>query len=199
MTMPSPDLPAPDLSAPASLASSVTPADVVGFWRAAGPAAWFAKDALFDARFHDAFRAAHEAAAAGALAGWEASPEGALALILLLDQFPRNCFRGTARMFATDAKAVAVATRAIAAGHDLATPEELRVFVYLPYEHAEDPALQALCVTLVAPLGGEWLRFAEEHRDIIQRFGRFPHRNDILGRVSTPEEIAFLSAGGFAG
>ncbi|WP_207790335.1 DUF924 family protein [Sandaracinobacter neustonicus] len=174
-------------------------ADVVAFWREAGPQAWFAKDDAFDDRFRAAFMQAHEAAVRGELADWEETPEGALALILLLDQFPRNCFRGSARMFASDMLAVAAADRAVARGDDLAIPETLRAFVYLPYEHAEDPALQQRCVELNRPLGGEWLRFAELHRDIIARFGRFPHRNTVLGRVSTPEEIAFLQTGGFAG
>lgn len=173
--------------------------DVVRFWREAGPKAWFAKDKDFDDRFRARFAAAHEAAVRGELAGWEATAEGALALILLLDQFPRNCFRDTPRMFASDALAVAAADRALEAGHDLATDPELRVFFYLPYEHAEDLALQERSVELTRPLGGEWLRYAEVHRDIIERFGRFPHRNELLGRETTPEEQMFLDAGGFAG
>ena len=173
--------------------------DVVAFWRDAGFKAWFSKDEDFDDRFRSRFAQAHEAAVRGELAGWEASPEGALALILLLDQFPRNCFRDTSRMFASDALAVVAADRAIAAGHDLAIEPELRAFFYLPYEHAEDLALQDKSVELTRPLGGEWLRYAEVHRDIIQRFGRFPHRNKLLGRRTTPEEQQFLAAGGFAG
>lgn len=176
-----------------------TAKDVIAFWRDAGRKAWFAKNKAFDDRFRDAFAGAHEEAADGALSDWEASAEGALALILLLDQFPRNCFRGTARMFATDARAVAAANRAIQAGHDLATEEALRAFFYLPYEHAEDRALQDLAVKLCQPLGDDSLHYAEVHRDIIRRFGRFPHRNRILGRVSTPEELQFLKDGGFAG
>ena len=176
-----------------------TAADVISFWRAAGPQAWFAKDAEFDDRFRATFGAAHEAAVDGKLADWEATPEGSLALILLLDQFPRNCFRESARMFASDTMAVAAADRAIAAGHDTAVTDDLRLFFYLPYEHAEDMALQERAVELIRPLGAELLHFAEVHRDIIARFGRFPHRNKLLGRVSTPEELEFLSAGGFAG
>ena len=173
--------------------------DVVAFWRDAGFKAWFAKDEDFDARFRARFAEAHERAASGELSAWEDTAEGALALILLLDQFPRNCFRGTARMFATDTLAVAAADRAIAAGHDMGVEPGIRAFFYLPYEHAEDLALQERCVELTRPLGAEWLRYAEEHRDIIQRFGRFPHRNKLLGRESTPEELQFLAAGGFAG
>ena len=176
-----------------------TPADVISFWRAAGPQAWFAKDAAFDDRFRATFGTAHEAAVDGKLADWEATPEGSLALILLLDQFPRNCFRESARMFASDTMAVAAADRAIAAGHDKAVTDDLQLFFYLPYEHAEDMALQERAVELIRPLGAELLHFAEVHRDIIARFGRFPHRNKLLGRVSTPEELEFLAAGGFAG
>jgi uncharacterized protein (DUF924 family) len=176
-----------------------TAAEVVAFWRNAGEAAWFRKDEAFDAEFRARFLAAHEAAARGELDGWLESAQGALALILLLDQFPRNAFRGTARMFATDAKAVAAADTAIAAGHDGEVPADVRVFFYLPYEHAEDLALQERCVALCAPLPEDYLRFAVVHRDIIARFGRFPHRNELLGRESTAEELAFLAEGGFAG
>ncbi len=176
-----------------------TAAEVVGFWRDAGPKAWFAKNDAFDADFRQRFLAAHEAAAAGGLAGWQASAEGALALMILLDQFPRNAFRGTARMFVTDDLAMALADDAIGQGHDLATAEDLRIFFYLPFEHSERLADQHRAVDLIRPLGGEWLRYAVLHRDVIERFGRFPHRNQLLGRVSTPEELDFLAAGGFAG
>lgn len=176
-----------------------SPEDVVRFWREAGEAAWFRKDEGFDADFRARFLEAHEEAAAGVLDGWAATPDGALALILLLDQFPRNCFRGDARMFASDAKAVAIAERAIGARHDLAIGEDLRVFFYLPFEHAENLALQERCVALCAPLREDYLRFAVLHRDIIARFGRFPHRNALLGRESSAEEEAFLAEGGFAG
>jgi uncharacterized protein (DUF924 family) len=176
-----------------------TPSDVVDFWREAGEDAWFRKDEAFDAIFRARFLDAHEAAARGALDAWAQTPEGALALILLLDQLPRNAFRGTPRMFATDAKAVAIAEDAIAAGHDMALDEDIRVFLYLPFEHAENLALQERAVSLCEPLREDYLRFAILHRDIIARFGRFPHRNELLGRVSTAEELEFLSSGGFAG
>lgn len=175
------------------------PSDVLQFWRDAGDTAWFRKDDAFDATFRDRFLAAHEAAARGELDHWALSPLGTLALILLLDQFPRNCFRETPRMFETDAKAVAHTHAAIAAGHDRAIPPDIRVFVYLPYEHAEDLALQERCVTLCAPLRADYLRHAVVHRDIIARFGRFPHRNEVLMRESTADELAFLADGGFAG
>ncbi len=177
----------------------MAPGDVVGFWRDAGEAAWFRTDEAFDAGFRGRFLGVHEAAARGELDGWAATAEGALALLILLDQFPRNAFRGSARMFATDAQALAVADAAIAAGHDLATEAALRLFFYLPYEHAEDLAAQDRAVELIAPLGGELLRFAELHRDVIARFERFPHRNALLGRTTTAAEQAFLEGGGFAG
>ena len=125
-----------------------TAAEVVQFWRDAGEKAWFRKDDAFDAEFRARFLGLHEAAARGELDDWASTAEGALALILLLDQFPRNCFRNTPAMFATDAKAVAIAEMAIAAGHDMAVPEDIRVFFYLPFEHAEDLPLQERCVAL---------------------------------------------------
>lgn len=176
-----------------------TPAEIVRFWREAGPERWFAKDEDFDRRFRARCASLYEAAARGALDAWLAEPESALALVLLLDQFPRNCFRGTARMFATDAAARRAAAAAIGAGHDRAVAPELRLFFYLPYEHSEDLADQDRAVALIAPLGAEVRAFAELHRDIIRRFGRFPHRNALLGRATTPEEQRFLEEGGFAG
>lgn len=176
-----------------------TAADVVGFWTEAGPKAWFRKDAAFDRSFRMRFLAAHEQAAAGALDHWLETAEGALALIILLDQFPRNAFRDSARSFATDAQARALAERAIAAGFDLAVAPELRFFFYMPFEHSERAADQQRAVELMRPIGGETLRFAEVHADVIRRFGRFPHRNRILGRESTAAEVEFLAQGGFAG
>lgn len=176
-----------------------TPAEVVAFWRDAGPDRWFAKDDAFDRRFRTQCLALYESAARGDLASWAETPEGALALVLLLDQFPRNCFRGTARMFATDPLALQVADAAIAAGQDTAVEPDLRVFFYLPFEHSEDLADQDRSVMLAQPLSEEYLKYAVLHRDIILRFGRFPHRNAILGRSSTPEEQQFLDEGGFAG
>ncbi len=173
--------------------------DIITFWTAAGPDAWFKKDNAFDARCRD-FEAPHHAAARGELGEWEATPEGALALILLLDQIPRNIYRGTAHAFATDPLAQAVADRAINAGHDRATAMPLRVFFYLPFEHAETLSLQARCVALMQAAGdAEYARYAILHRDVIARFGRFPHRNVALGRATTEEEQAFLDGGGFKG
>jgi uncharacterized protein (DUF924 family) len=174
--------------------------EIVHFWREAGPDRWFAKDEAFDRRFSVHCLPLHKAAARGELDSWRAGPESALALVLLLDQFPRNCFRGTAQMFATNADARRAASAAIEAGHDRAVDPELRVFFYLPYEHSEDPADQERAVALISALDdAEQRRYAEVHRDIIRRFGRFPHRNGILGRPTTVEEQRFLDEGGFAG
>lgn len=174
--------------------------DIVSFWREAGPDAWFKKNDSFDAELRQRFATAHHAAARGELSSWTESAEGALGLILLLDQIPRNIYRGSAHAFATDPLAQVAADRAIAAGFDRATAMPLRVFFYLPFEHAENLALQARCVALVEATGNaEYLRYAKLHRDIIVRFGRFPHRNAALARATSGEERAFLDAGGFAG
>ncbi|MBW8716173.1 MAG: DUF924 family protein [Variovorax paradoxus] len=176
-----------------------TAQDVVGFWRQAGPERWFAKNEAFDAQFRERFLAAHEAAARGELDHWAQGAEGALALLVLLDQFPRNTWRGNARMLATDAKALAIARQAIEAGLDLKTDEELRRFFYLPFMHSESLDDQQRSVELNAALDANTQRFAVLHRDIIARFGRFPHRNRLLGRTSSAEEQRFLDEGGFAG
>ena len=175
------------------------PTDVVAFWRAAGPKKWFEKDAAFDDDIRRRFLALHEAAATGKLTTWEGSAEGALALLILLDQFPRNMFRGQACAFATDALARAIASRAILNGFDGAFPD-MRGFFYLPFEHSEDLADQERGLTLYKAAGdADGLKWAGVHANIIRRFGRFPHRNAALGRVSTPEEQAFLDGGGFSG
>jgi uncharacterized protein (DUF924 family) len=176
------------------------PADVLAFWRAAGPDKWFKKDDAFDAEIGARFRTAIEAAAAGRLSQWEATPEGALALLILLDQFPRNIFRESARAFAADPLARAVAGRAIAQKFDQRVSPAERLFFYLPFEHSEDLADQERAVALIRALGdADLLKWAELHADIIRRFGRFPHRNSVLGRTTTPDEQAFLGGGGFAG
>lgn len=173
--------------------------DVVAFWREAGPVRWFRKDTLFDTEFRTRFLGVHESAAQGSHDAWAQSADGALSLLLLLDQFPRNAFRGTARMFATDVKAREIAQAAIAAGFDAQTETLLRNFFYLPFMHAERLADQDRAVELARTLGEEPLKFAALHRDIIERFGRFPHRNALLGRTTTPAEQRFLDQGGFAG
>lgn len=173
--------------------------EIVRFWRDAGPKAWFAKDETFDGRCRG-FEAEHHAAARRELSNWERNAEGALALVLLLDQFPRNMYRNSPHAFATDPLAQGVATRAIANGFDALTDSALRVFFYLPFEHAEDLSLQDRSVTLTTTLNDpESTKYAILHREIIARFGRFPHRNPVLGRVSTEEELRFLAEGGFAG
>ncbi len=176
------------------------PTDIIAFWSAAGPSAWFKKDPAFDEELRARFEAAHHAAARGEYAAWEQSAESALALLLLLDQIPRNIYRGSAHAFATDPLAQAIADRAVNAGHDRATSMPLRIFFFLPFEHAENLALQARCIGLMEATGdAEYAKYARIHRDIIARFGRFPHRNAALARATTPEEQTFLDAGGFAG
>jgi uncharacterized protein (DUF924 family) len=175
------------------------PVAVVDFWRDSGPARWFAKDPAFDREFRERFLSWHEAAARGKLAHWQAAATGALALLLLLDQFPRNAFRGTPRMYATDTMARTLAAAAIDAGHDRAVETELQFFFYLPFAHSEALADQERSVALARRLGQPHLAKAEGHRDIVLCFGRFPHRNPIFGRPMTPAEQRFLDDGGFAG
>jgi len=172
-------------------------AELLRFWfEETPPSRWFAKDDDFDRAVRARFLAAHEAAAALDLAACLADADTALAAAIALDQLPRNMFRDTPRAFATDARARAVAEGAIAAGFDAQLPAERRQFLYLPLEHAEDAGAQARSVALFAALGPEYVRWAEAHKAIIDRFGRFPHRNAILGRPSTPEELAFLEEPG---
>jgi uncharacterized protein (DUF924 family) len=183
----------------------VTAAAIVAFWRDAGPKCWFAHDPAFDRTIAERFEAAHQAAARGTLAAWEETPEGALALVLLTDQFSRNLYRGSAHAFATDEMARNAARRALARGFDQAFDPALRQFFYLPFEHHEDGASQARAVALYQALteaGGapaQGLEYARLHAGLIARFGRFPHRNRELGRTDTEEEIEFLRNGGFAG
>lgn len=173
---------------------------VVEFWRAAGPQRWFVRDDAFDMEFRERFLDMHFLAARRGCEEWLQDAEGALALQILLDQFPRNCFRGTAHSYATDGLARHYAMRSIEEGLDRELIPQLRAFIYLPFEHSEDLADQDRSVAMFEVLGDlEYLRFAELHRDIIRRFGRFPHRNAVLGRIPTPEELNFLAEGGFAG
>ena len=182
------------------MSTDITPSDVVAFWKEAGPKKWFAKEDAFDARFRERFGAAHMAAARRELDDWTRTPEGVLALLILLDQFPRNCFRGTGHAFATDPLARMFAVRALDAGFDRAVENDLRRFFYLPLQHAEDMALQdrqlALFQAMERPADDRW---AEHHHAIVERFGRFPHRNRALGRETTAEEKAFLEQDGFRG
>ena len=181
-------------------------AALVGVWREAGRRLWFARDESFDQRLRESFAAVHLAAARGGCAAWEATAQGALALVLLLDQIPRNLYRGSARAYATDALALAAAARALDRGDDRAAELALRPFFHMPFSHAEDAPAQARAVALAERLGAEggdpgggWLKDARRHQDIIARFGRFPHRNAVLGRATTLQEQAFLDGGGFRG
>lgn len=173
---------------------------VLAFWWGAGPEAWFRADPDFDGRVRSELGHLHEEAAAGRLDALAEDAAGALALLILLDQVPRNIFRGTPRAFSTDAQARAVARAALARGYPDAYPPLARSFFYLPFEHSEDMADQALAVELYRMLGErEHYFYALVHMDAIRRFGRFPHRNAILGRSSTREEEAYLASGGFRG
>ncbi len=181
------------------MAILITPSSVVAFWKEAGPKKWYAKDEAFDREFRDAGRALHWAAAGRQLDDWIETAEGALALMILLDQYPRNSFRGTAHQFATDALGLMFAKRAFALGHPAAFEPDLRQFFMTPFEHSEDLADHDALIPLLSDDMPEVAKFARIHRDIIVRFGRFPHRNRALGRETTADEQAFLDEGGFAG
>lgn len=176
----------------------ITPSSVVAFWKEAGPDKWYAKDESFDRLFRETLHEAHWAAARREFDAWMDMAEGALALMILLDQYPRNSFRNTGHQFATDALALAYAKDAIARGYLEAVEEPMRQFFITPYEHSEDLDDQEAGVRLAAGMP-EVEKYAIIHRDIIARFGRFPHRNPSLGRQITPEEKAFLDGGGFGG
>ena len=174
-------------------------AGVLRFWFDETPReAWFKLDQEFDQRVRDRFLSLHEDAALDRLDGWAETVDGALALVIVLDQFPRNMFRGTPAAFATDAKAREIADRSVKRGFDRALLPPRRGFLYLPFEHSESLDDQKRCVALFEAAGddSEGLEWAIKHLRIIERFGRFPHRNRILGRESTPEEIEFLTQPG---
>jgi uncharacterized protein (DUF924 family) len=184
-----------------------TPAEVLLFWFGGPPGQgkrhkhWFEKDAAFDEAIRQRFLALYEKAAAGELAHWRERPADCLALIVVLDQFPRNMLRGTARAFAADPLALDAARHAVAQGFDRTLSPVERLFVYLPFEHSESLEDQLMACALIEPLQAfeeteDAYRYALAHRDIIQRFGRFPHRNAALGRASTAEEIEFLKQPG---
>ncbi|MEO6227320.1 MAG: DUF924 family protein [Thermomonas sp.] len=174
----------------------MNPQQVITFWRDAGPAKWFNGGTGFDAKCRERFGDAHMAAARREHDDWMHSVDGALALLLLLDQIPRNIFRGSGHAFATDGLALQHAQQAIGEGLDTQVEPDLRGFTYLPFEHCEDMAMQDRSVELMAPLGESSLGYAHAHRNVIKRFGRFPHRNAALGRSNTLEEQAWLDAGG---
>lgn len=176
------------------------PGEVVGFWRQAGPERWFKRDEAFDRECRLRFYEMHFAAARRECEHWMHEAEGALALLILLDQIPRNVFRGSAHAFATDPLAHHYATRAIGLGFDMQLESPLRPFFYLPFQHSEAMVDQQhalkLFGALIEPGADQWAR---HHHAIIERFGRFPHRNAVLGRATTPAEQQFLDEGGFSG
>lgn len=180
-----------------STGTSAAAREVFEFWRDAGAARWFTKDETFDRDFRERFFDAHFEAASGRLERWLDTAESALAVLVLLDQYPRNSFRGTAHMFATDGLALLYARRSLRFLRDIEEP--LRNFLLLPFMHAESVAVQEEAVALYREHLPASLRWAEIHRDVIVRFGRFPHRNSVLRRPTTAEEQRFLDEGGFAG
>jgi len=182
------------------MTTSFSPDDIISFWRDAGPDRWFKADADFDAKVRERFSTLWQEVRDGLHADWEKTAKGMLALIIVLDQFPRNMFRGTAEAFSTDPQALALTKRAIDQGMDQQIGPNLRAFVYMPLMHSEDPKDQLHCVEVFRAFGNaNNLAFAELHADIIRKFGRFPHRNTVLGRRTTAEEAAFLADGGFKG
>jgi uncharacterized protein (DUF924 family) len=176
------------------LIEELTPNDIIQFWFSPETRPhWFVASDAFDARVRERFGALSERARAGELDDWAKTPEGSFALILLLDQVPRNIHRRTAQAFRSDGKALELAKGALAAGFHMSVDEDKRLFLYLPLQHAEDMAAQEEAVALVEALGDEeHTDYAIRHRDIIRRFGRFPHRDAQLGRTSTEAEIEFL-------
>ena len=178
------------------------PVEVLEFWlHEIGPDGWYAGGAEIDATCRDRFAELWQAAHGGGLEHWVDGTVGTLAYLIVTDQLPRNIHRGTALAFATDARALAAARTALAAGWDMNAPEPERQFFYLPFEHSEDPADQALAVQLLSERMAsdpEMALHARAHQDVIARHGRFPTRNEALGRVSTAAEQAYLDAGGYA-
>jgi uncharacterized protein (DUF924 family) len=179
--------------------------EVLGFWFARPGEegyghpreVWFTRDTAFDGEIRERFADDRERAAAGELDGWREAPESCMALILLLDQLPRNLFRGDPRSFATDPQALSAAGHAVERGFDRELSRMQRWFIYLPFEHSEDLEDQRRSVELFQGLGDDpesryVTEYALRHLEVIERFGRFPHRNEVLGRASTPEEVRFL-------
>ena len=170
--------------------------DVISFWKNAGYEKWFANDDAFDAEFDQRFRGLHFRAARRELEGWMGDAAGALALVLLLDQFPRNCFRQSAHSYATDGLARHYAERAIEAGFDAQVDPALKIFFYMPYEHSEALDDQQRSLDLFRAHGNdEYMKYAQLHYDLIVRFGRFPHRNAALGRADRAGEAEAIAKG----
>lgn len=176
--------------------------EIIDFWEGVGPKGWYNSTPELDAEIRESFLPDWEEARSGGLIEWLGSPQGALAYLIVTDQFPRNIFRDDPRAFATDERAHRAATKVIHHGLDVQLPEPIRQFFYLPFMHAETTIDQDRCIRyLIARMpetGAENLRHARAHRAIIRRFGRFPYRNAVLGRKSTPAEEAFLAEGGYA-
>ena len=173
---------------------------IVDFWTLAGPERWFTKDATFDGVLAVRFGEALQQARLGAFDHWSDTAEGALGLVVLLDQVSRNIHRGSPLAFAADAKALILAKASVGRGFHQMLPPPLAMWLIMPFEHAEDIDAQNCGVALFGTMGQyEMVYYAQMHLDIIARFCRFPHRNPVLGRRSTEAEIAFLQAGGFAG
>ncbi len=178
------------------------PKEVLDFWLGeVGPDQWYDDDPDLDEMMRDRFEAAWESARDGGFEHWMVTPEGALALLILLDQFPRNMFRGTAKAYSSDQRALALSKRALDMGHDVKVSEPGRQFFYLPLMHSECLADQERCVRLIAcrmpETGGQNLPHAVKHREVIRRFGRFPSRNVPLGRHDTAPELAYRAEGGY--
>ena len=178
----------------------ITPSGILAFWREAGRDAWYKRNDAFDAEVRRRYLGLWEQATAGGLTHWEASDDDALALIVVLDQFPRNMFRGCPQAFASDALALDIARRAINRGAGDRVDPAMLEFLYMPLMHSEHLGDQEHCVALFRGTDNKDAQeSAAEHTDIIRRFGRFPHRNHILGRATTEDEQAFLDEGGFSG
>ncbi|WII72593.1 DUF924 family protein [Bdellovibrio sp. 22V] len=178
--------------------SSFTPNDILDFWfEEIDPSFWFMKDELFDQRLRARFHKAHEETVAGVTALWRNSPEGRLAEVIVLDQFSRNMFRNSPQAFASDPLALHLAQEAVRVGDDQKLPTVQKSFLYMPYMHSESREIHEKAVTLFSQPGLEdSLKYELQHKAIIDRFGRYPHRNKVLGRTSTPEEIEFLKQPG---
>lgn len=178
----------------------MTPQDIVSSWENAGESRWFTKSAAFDGALSVKFGAALRQARTGTFDHWAETPEGALGLVILLDQVSRNVHRGSPLAFAADARALRFAKQAIARGFHWRMPAPRAMWLCMPFEHSENIDDQWRCVALFQVLGlNEMVYWAKVHLDIVAKFGRFPHRNPVLGRTSTAAEIAFLKAGGFSG
>ncbi len=176
------------------------PSDIVTFWREAGPTKWFKKDEAFDTEIAERFMPLYDRACRGELDAWAEEPGSALALILVFDQFSRNLYRNDARAFAQDGRCVRIVHDAMANGDDRKIPDDLAPFIYMPLMHSENLSDQQTCIDEMERLGkADNVKFARIHYDIIEKFGRFPHRNTVLGRITTPEEEQFLADGGFSG